>query len=423
MNGKRKFLMARNVKYISMMLAFLCLMEAMLSSTRCTLYDASLYWHWLFIFLFIISYFAGNYYYLQSNSVNTVKQLCAVNVAGTILLSILIMTKQQELREYGRNGYFVSCLAVWLVCAVSAILEIRFVFRSASCCRQQRMPCKKEILILLIMVGTVAVVCSGSEPRWDSAYLFNYILATKVSDLFNLQALQFCGHLSMGYVGINMILAYLFDDLSMGMTAGNIFLYLLSVWCMYGIIKMILCKKSEICYALLTSIYAFSPFVLGLVNYNYWDYWTTVLFPIIVYTAMRNKWIYHFIVAFFFIFTKETAFLSYAFWCVGMVVFDSRLRDKGTSVRNRIKELATDRRYISMLVLGISWLVMWRFLPHWNGEGSFSFDIAYMIQKLKVFYVFNFNWILSILSLMFCVRTAGYARGGVREVFRADRCK
>lgn len=391
---------------ISLILSFICAVNALVASTRYALYDASLYWHWLFLLLFSVSYFAGNYFYLKRGSVSTVRQLCVVNIIGTIVFSMLSLTKQQELTECGRSGYLISYLIILVTCAVLFAAEIMFIFRNVSAKRERR-ALPKEMIVLLVLTGTIAAIHSGSEPRWDSAYLFHYISETSAPNLFNLQALQFCGHLSMGYIAVNMILGYLLGNLALGMTVGQIFLYLMSVWCMYGIIKKILLGKSEVCYALLTSVYAFSPFVLGLVNYNYWDYWTTVLFPVIIYTAMEQQWVFHFAVAFLFIYTKETAFLSYAFWCMGLVLFDARLRDRGIPVRRRIKGLATDRKYIAMLVLGISWLVMWGLLPHWNGEGNLSFDIAYMIKKLKVFYLFNFNWMLSILSLLFCVKLRG----------------
>ena len=392
----------KKLGYVGIILSFLCGGCFLTITTQFEEHSYSTLECYGLLILFVLFYVVGNWCYCKVRDTNIVRQLCALNTGGTIVFVLLMVNQKNKLLQFGEDNFVLLLIAIGIIFTVTCVMELGYIKKNVAL-DLNALKSKKWIIALLFFVGLIAVFQTGSEPRWDGAYLFNYILERNISDLFNLQALQFCGHLSMGYIGANIILGYLFHNLELGMTAGNIILYLLSVYCMNGILKKTMPERRELCYTLLTAVYAFSPFMLGLVNYNYWDYWTIVLFPIIIYLAITEKWIYHFVISFFFIYTKETAFLSYAFWCIGMVFFDSRLRNKEISVGSKIKKLLLDQRYIGMMVLGLSWLIMWRYLPHWDGVGSFSFDFDYIIKKLEVFYVFNFNWVLSILSILFCI--------------------
>ena len=53
-----------------------------------------------------------------------------------------------------------------------------------------------------------------------------------------------------------------------------------------------------------------------------------------------------------------------------------------------------------MALPGGLWLMTYSMLGPWSaGEGGFSLDWAYIIEKLKVLYVFNFNWVFSIVVI------------------------
>lgn len=392
-----------NAAFACVLSAFFFAIVSIIKSSEYANANQTITSHYLFVGLFALTFFIGNGLYGFLKKRDMVVQFCFLNLFGVIVFGTLIITKRQELYEYGREGYLKSYLNIIAVNLLLLFGNIYFLAKSGLNFQRKKL-IKKEIFILAVIMGIIAVSNAGSAPRWDAAYLFRYVYDRCVSQLFNLEALQFCGHLSMGYIGINMILGYITGSLELGMTIGNITLYLISIFCVYGIIKETIKDKKEIEYALLTAIYACSPFLLGLVNYNYWDYWTMVLFPIIVYSALKGKWIFHFVMAFIFIFTKETALVSYAFWCVGVVAFDKRIWEKNIPVQIKLRSLISDKRYIGMFSLGLIWLMMWRILPHWDGVGGFTIDFSYIGEKLVVFYIFNFSWVLTILCIGLCIR-------------------
>lgn len=141
-----------------------------------------------------------------------------------------------------------------------------------------------RIIILLGVVGVIAVWNSSAEARWDSAFIYKYIHGLNITSLFHMEYLSFCNHISMSYIAADLMAGVVFGNLKLGMTLLNIGLYLASVWCVYLTLRQY-AKSGDGEAALFSAIYACSPFLMGLVNYNYWDYWVIVLLPIILYFA------------------------------------------------------------------------------------------------------------------------------------------
>lgn len=50
------------------------------------------------------------------------------------------------------------------------------------------------------------------------------------------------------------------------------------------------------------------------------------------------------------------------------------------------------------------WLILYISLPHWNGTGAFNFNVHYIIQKFKVLYILNYNWIFVLIIVMALIK-------------------
>lgn len=56
-----------------------------------------------------------------------------------------------------------------------------------------------------------------------------------------------------------------------------------------------------------------------------------------------------------------------------------------------------------MLLVGLMWVTMYCLIGGWSGGvGEFSVDFSYMIEKLKVLFVLNFNWLM-VLTFIICL--------------------
>lgn len=251
------------------------------------------------------------------------------------------------------------------------------------------------LIIFLFIFVIVSIVSGGNQPRWDAAYFFRYLDNCSISSVFYIPQLSFISHINLSYSMLNLIAELLTGDLYLGMTILNISLAALSGLSVYGIFRIILPKCSEVNYVLATAAYLFSPFLLGMVNNNYWDFWVVCLLPILFYLILKKYWILETIAAFIFCFVKETAVVVYAFMCMGILISEW-LQLKGLPVKDRCLALMARRKYWVMILTGLVWMGIYIIMPNWSGNGNFALEPAYVKSKLAVLFGLNFNWILTL---------------------------
>ena len=381
------------------LLSAVLLVAAWHGSTNYAMRDVSITIHYLYLAGSLLLYIIGHVLHVVTEKLKDIlEQLFFVDIAFAVVFSCLMIRGYGNLVEINREEYLISMVGIAIACVVGIMISFSVIakeipIKSRVCrCIENKMQ-KKWLILLLLIISIIFLKQSGSEPRWDGAYVFHYLQDLWLASIFNIEKLQFCGHISMAFIAINKMLQTIFGDLFLGMTMGTYLLLFGSVCCIYGIIEDLLPKKTDIEYTFLTAIYAFSPFVIGLSGYNYWDYWVITLFPIIIYTAMKRKWMYHFVAVVVFCFTKETAVIAYAAYCVG-VIFKEYIETKS------ILYIVSQKKNWGMLFIGGVWLYFYVVLPNWDGVGSFSIEPTYICNKLKVLFVLNFNWLLSICGLV-----------------------
>lgn len=379
--------------------SFILIVASLLGSTNYAMRDYSISFHYSCLGLGLLFYIIGHVMCMVTDKMKEVlEQFLAIDIILAFLFSCLAVRGYNNLMEIGREKYLfsfgciiVACVLGMAICSHKKDKKIS-IFDGISVF-VKKIERHKTLFFLLFIISVIFVAQSGSEPRWDGAYVFHYLQDMWLATIFNMEGLQFCGHISMAFIGLNKVLHFIVGDLFWGMTVGTYLLLVGSVCCVYGILKELLPEKSDFEYTFLTAVYAFSPFIIGLSGYNYWDYWVITLFPIVIYTAMKKKWIFHFVVAIIFCFVKETAVVAYGAYCLGWVVRDY-FQEKS------IPYILKQKKYWGMLVVGVTWLYFYIALPNWDGVGAFLFEPAYIWKKLKVLFILNFNWILSICGVV-----------------------
>lgn len=395
---KKHYLTYEIIAILLLVLAFVSGIMAMFESTKHFLYDIPFSRHLFLIMISMACWMIAQILFWRLDKLRLFKQFLIIDMILAVTFGILCVIGQTELLNAGHGEFLRS----YAVIGMANIIPFFFVFfnKKSGADRISWENCwlwivrHKFILGAELITFAVVIIQSGSKARWDGAYVYQYIHdEISLSDIFNLSQLSFCGHIDMTYIGINKILAMIFGDLSVGMTVGTILLLLGSMACIYGIVKCFVRDRSDLEYAIMAALYVASPFVLGLSGYNYWDSWVILLFPILIYSSMRELWIVHLVMAVVFCYIKETAIVAYAGYAAGMVIADW--------IQNRDwKHVVKSKQYWGMLVVGLSWLYLYIKLPNWDGVGGFTLDGEYILQKLKVMYILNFNWILSILTLV-----------------------
>ena len=259
---------------------------------------------------------------------------------------------------------------------------------------------------LLILLAATLILCFEHDVplfKWDS-YLY-YTAAQRFS-LDSLSSLAAFGHLSQTYGAVIYCIDLVCKDLQISMTIANISIMILSTSAFYGIMRITVPERKDWEYSLVSSIYAFSPFVLGMVHYQNLDYFCLCLFTIMFYFAVSQKWVWQTVTALMFCFTKEPAIIIYGCFCIGYVIMDL-ISLKRSGNKHIVKTLIGRSQYMFMITTALFWFVIYKALGTWSaGNGGFAIDKAHILDNLKLVYVLNFNWILVIITMIVLVYSA-----------------
>ncbi|MCM1103344.1 MAG: hypothetical protein NC409_04480 [Clostridium sp.] len=269
----------------------------------------------------------------------------------------------------------------------------------------------KGVLMLCAVALFLALDPDMIQFRWDGS---TYYEANSRASLYSISSMGLCGHISQTFSGLSLFLgSVLGHDVGCGMAAGNLVLYLASIGAAYGILKTILPGYRERQYVFGTAVYAFSPFVLGMVNYYNADFYSMCIFMLVVYYTVRRQWILQVIFGLFFSFTKEPAFLVYGMFCVGVILEEIFFQKQG-NLWERIKRQFFRMRNYGMLMVAAIWGLTVMNLGIWGAGGDyggFALDSLYIIKKLQVLFVLNFSWLYGILILCGLVTACYFKRG------------
>lgn len=257
---------------------------------------------------------------------------------------------------------------------------------------------KKYTGILLVMAITCLLLydTDAVQARWDGLL---YYLTCMHLDISSLSNLAVYGHIAQTYGMFNGIGNLIVGNTFAVMIGLNIFLMLSSILGFYLVLREIVPGKKESQYAIAATVYAWSPFLLGMVYYHSLDFYCGCLFIWVLHAFYKRRWVFFSIFSLLFCFTKEPAIVIYAAMCAGVVLSDIA-DDKEYSFTKRLQRCFARKQYYLMALTGILWLATYKSLGPWSaGNGGFSVDAGYVAEKLKNLYVLNFNWIFTLFAI------------------------
>lgn len=356
---------------------------------------------YLFGLMTIICYYRcfSKIYSKRESGKEIIEQVYGVNT-GLLITNIIIVARSCLLNIENKR-FFLPLQILWIVGFL--IVELGIVFERKESNRKWKNDLKyvffqktrsclehKWLIILLVLTFTLSLESFGIQFKWDGLL---YYQACQDLNLYSLSSMAVYGHIAQTFGALIKVGTLLFGDLSKSMQIINIILLLSSSCTFYFLFKFLVPGKSDFIYALATSIYSFSPFLLGMVNYYSLDYFCLNFSVFLFYFAIKRQWLYFFIFSILFCFTKEPAIIIYAGVCVGIVIWDW-MQDKEMRWQKRIAKTLMCKKYYIMLIPGILWFITYTILGPWSaGNGGVAVDFLYIIEKLKVLYFLNFNWI------------------------------
>lgn len=264
----------------------------------------------------------------------------------------------------------------------------------------------KWLVILLVVTGILGVDSEWKQFKWDGLL---YYQTSATLDITNIGEMGVYGHVSQGFSLIVKVFEYITGSTATALLFANQILFAISICYVYALLRMLMQEKKEFVYIAGTAVYAFSPFYLGMAGYYNLDFILMCLLPATIYYLYDKKWIQLTVVATFLCFTKEPAVIIYGAFCVGMVICDTitymgSLPKEGKKLPALIKNIFGTLHYYYMALPGGLWILTFEILGPWVG-GSHDVGISseYIVDKLKVFYLLNFNWIFVLLIAVLIV--------------------
>lgn len=252
---------------------------------------------------------------------------------------------------------------------------------------------------LMVLLGITFILCLDTDMyqfKWDGLL---YYLAASGANLGSISSVSLYGHMAQTSGVMYRIGALICDNTGYGMIVANIIALLIGICAFYGSVRELLPNMRDIEYTIFTACFAFSPFTLGMVNYFSTDYFCVCLINVLVYFVLKEKWALALPAACLFVFTKEPALIAYVGLCFGLVIKD--IITANGNLIGRLLFVIRKMHYYFMLLPVVIWYLTYRILGEWSaGNGGFGFDIQYTANKLKVFGVLNFNWVVVLAILI-----------------------
>ena len=287
---------------------------------------------------------------------------------------------------------------LYLALGISIVILVYDLLRKRDMLPRKAIKWFKAHGFLIVLLLIELILCYDPDMyqfKWDGLL---YYVAVSGSNLGSISSVSLYGHMAQTSGVLYRIGALICHDTGYGMILANMLALLIGALAFYGSVKELIPNRSNLEYTMFTACFAFSPFTLGMVNYFSTDYFCVCLINVLIYFVLKGKWGLTVPAACLFVFTKEPALIAYSGLCLGLVIKDiiianGKLKDKLMSVMSKV-------HYYFMLLPFVIWFATYRVLGKWSaGNGGLGFDVKYMVNKLKVFLILNFNWIVTLAIL------------------------
>ena len=317
--------------------------------------------------------------------------------------------------EYPDEGRWIIYLGIFVWIAIAVFFLIRDRQNMNANRDEDRVSDRlkkwiKNHVLLIILLAVVFVLSLDADMyqfKWDGLL---YYLATKEASLSSVSSVALYGHIAMSSGAIYRLFASLFGNVGYGMICANIAMLMIGICAFYGCIKTVCPGRMQWEYILGTSCFAFSPFLLGMVNYMSTDWFSVCMAPVLIYCVLKKQWIWTVVAGCVFCMTKEPSLIAYTGLCFGLVVYD--LIAAG-NLKDGFLKLFRTVHYYFMLIPYFLWMATYKILGPWSaGNGGFGIDFEYIVEKFKVFCVLNYNWLIIVVIIVGIVKTIIKGRTG-----------
>lgn len=392
--------------FVSMLLAYVLFLGAANAITSFQEGTGTKRAFYLFILLTLICAAISSFISTKIKDNKIVIQECPIYLFVGVLFGLFAIRTRDYFNSISYGAFDWSLLFISTVCILLFIYLLIYLIKSNEVTwinLQKKIINNIVIVILVAVCFFLAINMLQVQPRWDSVTTMHHMVDdVRYEYIFNYNNTALSEHSSQAYAGIITIISAVVGDIILAHNVVHIFLYLLSLVAIYRIV--IFLNDGKILSSLITtSIWAFSPFVLGLVGYYSYDICLIYLMPVVFCAYIYKEWFFFFFFIILSCYTKETFVPSLFGLSCGILVVEIFIRKK------LIAEVLRQKRWYSLAVIAFFWLLFYIKMIS-RKESSvvhtyFVKDTA--IQNLKIFYLLNFNWVflmIIVVSLIYFIK-------------------
>lgn len=269
------------------------------------------------------------------------------------------------------------------------------------CCRENTF---LIIICILFVLGSVSIFTAWLNQ--DGIDYYSCISKLRTWDFTDLRALQMAGHHTELYTMLLMIGEFLLPGYAVGVRGICILLGILTIIAFDSILKILFSNCGKIERGLLTAIFAFSPYLFGMLAEINTDFPLLCFFVWMMLFHLKKKFILQAFCGALLCFTKEPGCLIYGAYLLGIVVCIIYENRKDISA---MLDKLTCKQMLVNYGAGILWIFYFVAIQFrvWGtvadtgtaaektGYRLNTFDVwgSYIVYRLKEIFLFNYGWI------------------------------
>lgn len=260
------------------------------------------------------------------------------------------------------------------------------------------------VLVIIGLFWLLSVETLDDWFRWDSRCYVVYMRLAEGFD-FTLQSvrdLNLVGHLALGFSLPALTLGNLIGDMGLACRIMNMLEASLAIACFYGIVNYFIPDERKTVKVLGTAVFAFSPWLLGLVGEVSLDYASLCCLVAMIYFALRKNHVMQLLFAFQLCFSKEPGIILCTAYAGGYFLTNFA-QSTEKNIGKRILTGLFQKNCILYAIPILTWMGMYLVNTRWGAGDSFHYFglvPSYAEPKLRAMIFVNFNWLLIAVILI-----------------------
>lgn len=307
------------------------------------------------------------------------EQIYKLNLIMAIVLQIYMLFGFIDVILNGFEYVFISKVIFALILTLVAV-------KRRECFRLPHVDLRTYIGLILVILISVILMYNPYifSVKWDGLLYYDTF---GNSDFFRISSLCYYRHISQGAgIPIAYILDITFGNTGLTIYLINLFTMIFGALAFWGIIRQLVPERSIVLYTILTAMYIWSPWVLGLSGYASIDYFCANWFMVVLYFTISKQFFLQSVTGLLYAMVKEPAIIIYGCLCIGVLAVD-------LYENKRIK--FSYLRYYGMITVAIVWLITLMFMGMWSYPGSeVKVEISHIVTQVGILYIFNFSWLV-----------------------------